>query len=362
MGFRRYRYHWVLLFYCVVDLCAFAYLSPYDAIGPELLVNPDFQGRLEGWKLQGDLHRVRLQDGMLEIDHGAEPALTVLSQCQAAQRLPSRLALTAKAKCRGVVRGEAVWHEARIELVGYDSRNEGDYEVTTRLLGLQGEEAWVGEARVYRNTLKYRRICVEVSLYRASGRFWIKGLSLRQAQESRLYRWVSLSLLGGWVVLGAWLARGLFGHYRGRPLAGYLIALLGVLLMGILMPQELRSGLERQILSWLAHLGLSIASDGPFSQVGRFDLWPRHWDLSKFSHLAGFTLLAGLLSVDPRDTRVARLCGLLLLAVATELLQFYVPERTPRFSDVMVDSLGISLGWVLGRLWYHMRGYPNVSR
>ena len=356
MEFRRYRHHWVLLLYCLVDLCAFAYLPSYDVIGPELLVNPGFQGGLRGWKLQGDLHRVGLRDRVLKIDHGTEPALTVLSQCQAARRLPSRLALAAEAKCRGVVRGKAVWHEARIELVGYDSRDEGDYGVTTRLLGLQGEEVWAGEAQVYRNTPKYRRVCVEISLYRAPGEFWVKGLSLRQARESGLYRWVSLSLLGGWVVLGVWLAQGLFKHYRGRPLAGYLLVLFGALLMGILMPQELRSGLERQILSWLAHLGLSIAPEERFSQVGNFDLWPRYWDLSKFSHLLGFTLLAGLLSFDPRDTRAARLFGLLLLAVATELLQFYVPERTPRLSDVMVDSLGISLGWILGRLWYRLWG------
>jgi VanZ family protein len=41
------------------------------------------------------------------------------------------------------------------------------------------------------------------------------------------------------------------------------------------------------------------------------------------------------------------LSALLLLAVATELMQFFVPLRTPRLSDVIVDSSGVSLGLLL---------------
>ena len=358
MGSLRFRYHWALLLYCLLDLLAFSQLAPYDPVGAQLLANPHFTHGLQGWRLEGDAQRVQVRDGLLRIDHAAVSHTTSLSQCYLAKGLPGQLLLSAKAASHGVVRGRKSWHEARIDLVGYDAQGEGDYRVRTRLIGLDGDQTWVKSQRVYRNVSDYRKICVEVSLYGATGAFQVRELSLHQARENPSYRWVSLSLLGGWVVLGLWLLKALYEYYRGGPWGPYLLSLFALLLIGVLMPQALRSGLEQQILSLSSHLGLVFAPGSTLHHGAGLDLWPQRWDLSKIAHLVGFTLLAGLLFWERRTGTTERLFGLLLLAMATELLQFYVPDRTPRVSDLMVDALGILVGWGLGYLLRHFTGNP----
>jgi hypothetical protein len=353
--FGVFRYHGVLLLFCLLDLLAFAWLTPYDTLAPQLLENPDFSQGLQGWKLEGEAGSLHVGDGTLTIYHGTASDSTSLLQCHPAALLPERLLLSARGSSRGVVRGEKSWHEARVDLVGYDTQGEGNYRVSTRLLGMDGDQPWREARRVYENSGDYQRICVEISLYGASGQFQVQALSLYRAQPNTTYRTVSLLLLTGWGLLGLWLGKALFSYYRHQPQGRYLLIVFTLLLVGILMPQMLRTSLEVQILSMLSHLGITLTPTDTLHHGSVFDLWPQRWDLSKLSHLFGFTLLSGLIFSERRAAFVERFFGLLLLAVATELLQFYVPDRTPRLSDVVVDSLGILLGWGIASLFLRVR-------
>jgi VanZ family protein len=61
--------------------------------------------------------------------------------------------------------------------------------------------------------------------------------------------------------------------------------------------------------------------------------------------------LLGLLLCFDRALSVGKgVSTLLLLALTSEILQFFVPLRTPRVSDLVVDALGIALGMGLARL------------
>lgn len=73
----------------------------------------------------------------------------------------------------------------------------------------------------------------------------------------------------------------------------------------------------------------------------------RHTD--KWVHLSLFALL-GLLGLRPwqhSPWRSRTLKGLLLFAVVTECLQYYVPGRSASWADLLTDLLGLALGlWV----------------
>ncbi|MCU7830584.1 MAG: VanZ family protein [Candidatus Thiodiazotropha sp. (ex Myrtea sp. 'scaly one' KF741663)] len=341
-------YYWVTLGFCFINLLFFSFVQPFQPDGEALLYNRDFTQRLNNWNLEGAASSIAIESGVLTIDHGTSRRSTTLSQCRPAKVLPSQLMLSAEVMSRSVRRGDKSWHEARIDLVGYDSRGEGNYRVKTRLTSLEGDRDWRQFTGVFHTDVTAEQLCTEISLYSATGSFLVRQLSLQQAQKVPLHGIGSSLLLLGWILLGLWLAMAMFNHYRERIQGRYLLLILPIVMTGILMPHEVRLQIEQQVLSLFSHVGLQPEPTILLRSEGTWTLWPQLWDLSKISHLLGFMLLGGILFSE-RGVNPARIIfGLLLLAIVTELLQYFVPERTPRLSDLMVDSLGICLGWALG--------------
>ncbi len=74
--------------------------------------------------------------------------------------------------------------------------------------------------------------------------------------------------------------------------------------------------------------------------------------VAKAAHVIGYAVLAALAATLPvrRRGRVI-LVGLLVLhGVATEVIQTYVPGRTGKVADVLIDWAGIALGALAARL------------
>ncbi len=336
-----------VLVYCLINLLFFLATRPYTPQGAELLRNAAFGDGLRDWRIEGSAQGVASAHGVLTIDH-ATALSTTLAQCWPAHALPQPLILSAEARSEAVVRGVKPWHEARIDLVGYDAGGQGIYRTHTRLLGLDGSRPWQSASALFRLPSEAQRICAEISLYAATGRFQVRRLSLTPGIESPLHttgRWL---LLAGWLLLALRLAGPLYRYLREYARGPWLLLVGALLLGGILMPYALRQQLEGWIVQGLSHIGLPMSVDEALGSDSVWALWPSHWDLSKFSHLAGFTLLAALFATDRRASRWRVVSWLWLLAVTTEILQFFVPLRTPRLSDVVVDCLGIAIGVALG--------------
>ncbi len=343
--------------YCLLNLLFFLNIRPYLPQAPELLSNGDFADGLSAWRIEGEEpSRVAVSEGVLSLDHPVASSST-LAQCWPAQALPQPLILSAEARSDGVLHGSKRWHEARIDLVGYDGQGRGIYRTHTRLLGLHGSHPWRSASALFRLPAEAQRACVEISLYSAPGRFQVRHLSLLPGAESLLHHVGSWLLLAGWILIALWLAIPLARHLWGARLGRWLLLVALLLLAGVLMPYEIRLQMENWILRLLGTIGVSLPVEESLGSENAWAPWPAHWDLSKYSHLAGFTLLAALLAADRQSGRTRVLAALLLLAVSTEILQFFVPLRTPRLSDVVVDSLGILLGTGLGllRVWLSRR-------
>lgn len=92
------------------------------------------------------------------------------------------------------------------------------------------------------------------------------------------------------------------------------------------VPEDLRDGLERAGLSFIA---------------------------AKSLHAAGYAFLTILAFTLPVPKRWRWFLVLLLAwhGVATEIGQSFVPNRTGRVRDVLIDWLGIGLGLLAVRAW-----------
>lgn len=353
----HFRYPGVVFAYCLCNLLFFATVQSYGTLGGELLDNGDFVRGFAGWNLQGAAAGVTLEGGALSITHPTT-ASTTIAQCWPAAELPRPLLLSAEGRSQGVQPGIESWHQARIDLVGYDAGDKGLYKIRTRLLSLQGDHPWQTAQALFQVPLEAQRICVEISLYHASGRFQARHLTLSQGAETLRHKIGRRLLLAGWLGLSLWLLPPLYRLYRQRRLGRGVLLIASLILIGVLLPHEMRQQLEAGALHILSGIGLSMASSEVAGATGGWALLPAQWDLSKFSHLLGFALLASLFGADREIAPGRRLVLLLALAVATETLQFFVPMRTPRLSDLVVDGIGIGLGLGLTALWLHNRASP----
>ena len=80
--------------------------------------------------------------------------------------------------------------------------------------------------------------------------------------------------------------------------------------------------------------------------------------IAKALHLSGYALLAVLAGTlpAPRRWRVGLVLMLFAHGVATEFIQTYVPNRTGKASDVLIDWNGVALGAVAAQLWNRRGG------
>ncbi|MEN3112386.1 VanZ family protein [Uliginosibacterium paludis] len=77
-------------------------------------------------------------------------------------------------------------------------------------------------------------------------------------------------------------------------------------------------------------------------------LFSAPWD--KLAHLLYFALFAGLLHVGLGRTRRSALVGAVLLGMADEINQIWLPGRSASVGDFLADALGAAL--VLSIAWY----------
>ncbi len=68
---------------------------------------------------------------------------------------------------------------------------------------------------------------------------------------------------------------------------------------------------------------------------------------AKLGHLLSFFLISSTLFARGRFAPLNLFAVLFLLAVASELLQMFVPGRSSNLADVSVDMIGVLLGWAL---------------
>ncbi len=81
-------------------------------------------------------------------------------------------------------------------------------------------------------------------------------------------------------------------------------------------------------------------------------------------HLLCFTLLGFLASLVPwRRSRWTLLALLMAYGAGTEIVQYFIPERTPEWGDLLQDALGLVAGMTAANFflsWWRERYHPEA--
>lgn len=166
--------------------------------------------------------------------------------------------------------------------------------------------------------------------------------------------WVPAALLAMWVL---WLLAFAVLLFHWVHAARYRVALVlsfVFVVVAVMLPGEWRNTLLQPMTSWLNDV-LLVWFNWQLPQVdGR--------GLSDYGHFLMFALLGAALTVARRDLSAWRLlAGLLLLALATEVVQLLVPGREAGWLDVGLNIGGALLGVGLAQLGSRRRA-SEVSR
>jgi glycopeptide antibiotics resistance protein len=134
---------------------------------------------------------------------------------------------------------------------------------------------------------------------------------------------------------------------RQMLLAGLLLLLLLAAAM-MLVPNYTLAWVRSEI-AWLSHL------------ISRVEML---WPVVNTGHLLAFAML-GLLTrlALPRSRLSLIVLVYLVFSVVAELLQFYIPGRTPKVTDVRDNMAGLALGLVAASVlcWIWRRASRRVA-
>ncbi|MET0026638.1 MAG: VanZ family protein [Candidatus Thiodiazotropha sp.] len=324
----------------------FTLVPAYAPMGDQLLVDPGFSQGLASWRSAGNHKGISIEDGVLSLQNASPRQNASVYQCFDRQGFPAQVLARIEARTDNLILGEKAYSGARVGLLLRDADGTSQYQLINRLVNIRQARTWTSYEAVLMIPEATERVCFRMTLLSTQGTFQLRNPTLNAAHMLPSFR------MGWWILLITWAtalwiwSRQLQRHYLVAGQSPWIWIMIGVMALGILMSYDLKMQLLRFMSPWLpvehGHTNGSAADT-----LGRWlpMLDPGYWDISKFSHLIGFTLLSLLLFQRPRAPALILISGMLVAAVCSEALQFFAPGRTPRLNDLLVDSLGILAGW-----------------
>ncbi|MEJ2403972.1 MAG: VanZ family protein [Candidatus Thiodiazotropha sp.] len=334
----------------------FTLMPSYVPGDVQMLVDPGFSQDLASWQVGGTGKGVRVDEGVLTLSNASPRSNSSVFQCFNRRDFPDQAMIFIEARTEPLILGEKPWSEARVGLLLKDTQGKNKYQLSNCLVRLKQAQPWTRYETVLPIPHDLERVCFKVSLISTQGVFQVKNPGLYTARMLPSFR------IGWWILLLVWVAclwnwsRNLFGLYPVSRQGILIWVIVGLMAFGILMSNQTKMELLQLLEPWLPerHAYQRVAINAWAEWLPMFT--PGYWDITKFSHLLGFFLLSATLLRKPKASISVLVTGMLVVAVCSETLQYFASGRSPQLSDMVVDSLGILMGWWL------MAGVMRVKR
>lgn len=299
----------------------------------------------EDWRLTHSAEAYSVANGVLTLSSDSAKIARRASQMYLAPKRRTRFRFCGEVRYQDIVQGEKPWLLGSIVINLKNAK--GEREGLVPIVSGSGTTAWRSFCRVFDVSPKVEQLEIEARLLLTTGEMQIRQLSFYEVEQRPDYEKTAYLLIGLWIVTilvailpFLWVSMTPFGLWLG---------LLGIvaLVLGVLAPVGVLEQMQEQALAfvpeaWKAHLvqGLQRVGYG-FSSLdeGRA--------VSKLGHFVVFALLAFLLLLFARWRRgLSAMALLLVLPIASEVLQLFIEGRTLALLDIKMDYLGVLLGVV----------------
>ena len=317
-----------------------AFVLSYLPSGPELLRDPDFSQKLKFWDYYGEEEGFALADGEVRLRNVANTRNVSLRQKIKWSGALPHLQLSADLRCENIAQGKRSWHLGRLVLPRYDAKAHW-LNLPHYVAALTGTHSWKHYEQVFEYDPEAKSAEVALQLPYATGLLAARHLSLRAAVPNPFYPWAQgASFLFGGMFLWLLLSPHLFGS-GSLWLRGSLFLVSAAILAGTLAPLAVKKDITRQIRSLPVFSVMNDPDEGVDPSTSLFEIG----SLEARLHFCGFLLFGALLCAlgAARDTILVGF----FLACATELMQNFVPGRTPLISDMLIDVAGVTTGMMI---------------
>ena len=345
----------VLLFLCVATILFFTFSERYAVSGPELLKNPQFETGLNQWQHSGaGISALTDEPGTVVLSSQDPATLAHVTQSISAPQHFHLLRFSADLKTLNVKKGDANWKVARLLLVSFDASGKAHYYQPHTLIGKYGDNDWGHYEKVFHVGEDVTELKVSAQLTNATGSMWVKNTSLRPAIERKEFSHIRMALLALWLLTLAWVAIPIARRIacsRSSLIAALIVLCIAI---GALLSGSIKEYVDHALpfaLYPIEHAPPPHKSPGSLTS-GDIHAFPAV-NIYKPGHFALFTALSVTIFLGAfRDIPLLRrVAYLLMFAMITEVLQFFVEGRDARFFDLLLDLGGIMTGAAASKLF-----------
>ncbi len=348
----RVRFFFLLVLFTFISV---AFVAQYQHRGHQIVSNVHFGSDPDGWQFyKGEADEIVVQGGGVSFYSPDLQTSTAIYQVITRQFAGQELQLKAVLRSEEVVAGKESHNKARLLFVQYVN-GKARWDIPHSVVALAGTNEWQEVSEVFSVAPDCTEIRVIMQMSRCSGGFFLTDLSLYQVEETTVYRWVKWPMRAGWLSFVVFLV---VPYLRRKKIIGYKLPVLitiTAILIGTAMPATVKNNIKKTIDHELTprtkaiNTHILLAKDSLSQQAWR-QAAMNQIDTTKIAHFALFALLVLILRYNNPTLSTRRLLfDIFLLACATELNQFFVENRSPLFTDVMIDMAGAGTGVLLSR-------------
>jgi hypothetical protein len=328
----------------LATLALFTAVPRYAAVGDDLLGDGSFADGRGGWSATGPAGvAVEERSPPVAVLTNREPGRLVGLQrsLELPEERPLLLRLSAEAAVERVIAGSERWGTARLLLVPIDADGRHLWERPHNLMLVSGTRSWRRFTRVFEMPAGAPTALLAATLSGATGRMWVRDVSLLPVVERGDFRLLSGGMRVLWIVVLGWVGLGVWRAVEPGPRRLLLAGTALLVGAAALVPDELRTA----AIAWA--LGPGTAGMEQPDVIGHFALF------------AVLGVVARL--VRPNDRAWFLLLALALFAATTEMGQFFLaePPNPDDFADWLADVIGAGAGLALVGMAHRARPSPR---
>lgn len=342
---------WAVLVFVAVFACltylVLSNIQRFETVDILIEANSPFINWQDRWVVKGK-SVIRVSESNLEIvNSGKESAqLVQYRELDGA----GFLRLTGELGARNISLDHHSWAGGALAITYFDENGvRVRQKAAVRLLSDSPMEKYEYVERIDEEV---KKIGVSIRLLRASGSLSVRSVTLTRLNEVATYKAVKVVLASAWLIL---LLYGLFRGFRTLTRRNFLFVsgFVIITLMGLLAPKELTRFTTQQfelIMSWVPWFSATNPLLGDFFQS------LSTIQNSTFAHFFIF-FVCGIYSgyrLRQFNDEFA-ICGLLVFAFVTEVLQMFVEGRSSNLVDFSADAIGALFGAIVGVLLVRKR-------